>query len=397
MKISRTEFLRIAGLSALATVAGCGGSGNGGGMSILEPDKPQPVKTLDEFNNYKNLFGDMHVHTNISDGDESPDYALRYARDISRLDFCSLTDHAEPIVEDGRTAVPYYRSMPEKYDEAGKFCVLYGFEWTNPYFGHRNVYSLDNGIPILPYNDLNADTPEKLWNALSGYDFIAIPHHPMIRSTNRWFDFTDPQMEPVVEFYSKWGLSLEDGNMRPLAHPRADNGVYTAIQEGHRFGLIGSTDTHLSRPASRLQECRPDALVHPEPGIIGVWAGSHTRESIFEAIRNRRCYGMTGTRVNLQFMVNKSLMGSTIQAGSSPEIAFRAGSEANITQVSILKFFGHTHLVLKTFFPNSTQCEGTYTDTAFSEDASYLLKVDLANTDFALSSPVWVDKSDAVA
>jgi hypothetical protein len=103
---------------------------------------------------------------------------------------------------------------------------------------------------------------------------------------------------------------------------------------------------------------------------------------------------MTGTRVNLQFSVNKAVMGSSIQAYTSPEIMFKASSETTITQVSIIKFFGKTHLTLKTFFPNAGQCEGTYTDTAFTEDAMYTVMVDLANTDMALSSPVWVDKLD---
>lgn len=392
MGISRSEFLRLAGLSTLAVLTGCGGSGGG----APEIGRPGIRKSLDEYKNYVNLFGDIHVHTNVSDGDESPDYALRYARDIAKLDFCSLSDHAEPIANDGYTMVPHYKSMPGKYDEPGKFSVLYGFEWTNPYFGHRNVYSLDTDLPILPYFDPKYDTPEKLWNALSGYDFIAIPHHPMIQSLNRWYEFTDPVMEPVVEFYSKWGLSLEPGNMRPLKNRRDDNAVYMGIHEGHRFGLIGSTDTHLSRPASRLFECRPNALEHPEPGIVAVWAAEHTREAIFEALRNRRCFGTTGSRVNLQTTVDKAVMGSSIQAYTEPAIAFSASSDITITQVSIMKFFGNTHLTLKSYFPNALECEGIYTDTSFTEDASYLVRVDLANTDMALSSPVWVEKVEAV-
>jgi hypothetical protein len=132
--------------------------------------------------------------------------------------------------------------------------------------------------------------------------------------------------------------------------------------------------------------------VHPEPGIVAVWAAAHTREAIFDALRNRRCYGTTGTRVNLQFTVNKAVMGSTINTDSPPLIAFRTSSEATIIEASIIKFISGNKIILKSYYPNAYECEGTYIDEGFTEDASYLLQVNLANSDMALSSPVWVDK-----
>ena len=101
-------------LAALGTVAGCGGGGG-------EITNPVVISPLDVYKNYTNLFGDIHVHTNLSDGDESPDFALRYARDASKLDFCCLSDHAEIMVNDGLAGLPHYKTMPAKYDEPGKF------------------------------------------------------------------------------------------------------------------------------------------------------------------------------------------------------------------------------------------------------------------------------------
>ena len=364
---------------------GCGGSGG-----TEEPIGPK--EQLKEYQNYVNLFGDIHVHTNLSDGDDSPDYALRYARDVSKLDFSCLSDHAEWMTQDNLVALPYYRSIPAKYDDAGKFCVLYGFEWTSKSYGHRNVYTLDNQVPILS-SDLPQYTDiDKFWKALSGYDVITVPHHPMMRRTFRWWDYSNPDIEPIVEFYSKWGLSLYEGNERPLLTRQPGYGVYDALNHGRNFGLIGSTDTHLSRPASRLKECRPGALEYTEPGIVVVWAAAHTRQAIFDALKHKRCYGTTGSRINLQLAINKAIMGSSTQSSSSPVIAFRVSADVPISKVTIVKFLNNTNTVIKTLQPNTLETAGIYTDGAFTQDASYLLRADLSNTDMALSSPIYVKK-----
>ncbi|HEX9743820.1 MAG TPA: hypothetical protein VGB30_00180 [bacterium] len=56
-------------------------------------DKPAMADSVPLLHAYDNLnvyYGDPHTHTCLSDSDESPDYALRYARDVSGLDWvCS--------------------------------------------------------------------------------------------------------------------------------------------------------------------------------------------------------------------------------------------------------------------------------------------------------------------
>ncbi|MCU0665440.1 MAG: hypothetical protein MUC50_24340, partial [Myxococcota bacterium] len=42
---------------------------------------------------YNVYFGLLHSHTNISDGEGSPEKAYRYARDTAKLDFFGIADH----------------------------------------------------------------------------------------------------------------------------------------------------------------------------------------------------------------------------------------------------------------------------------------------------------------
>ena len=373
-------------MAGLLQNTGCGGT-------PVTPTDPDVEKQLDGYMNLSLLTGDIHVHTRFSDGQEIPNVALQYAKETAGLDFCCITDHAETFVPDGPQTIADYRAIQKLYDVPGQFSVLFGYEWTNTYYGHRNVYSPDNDIPIYPFTDPSASNVEDLWKRLEGHNLIVVPHHPMIASTRLWWEFYNPEMEPIVEFYSKWGLSLRDGNPRPLPNPKAENAVFNALKAGRRYGLIAGTDTHRSKPGSRLFEDWPvEGLWYSQPGMVCVWAGSNSRNEIFNALKNRRCYGLTGSRVNMMFSVNKALMGSEIKAQASPQMAFKVSSDIAITQVTILKIANGTVSTLKTYTPDSAPYSRSYVDSDFSADSAYALMVDLENTDMALSSPVWVTK-----
>jgi hypothetical protein len=393
MKVSRREFLRASGALGLAGLTGIvsivEGTGCGGGGEGKPPVKPPP----DPSKNLVNLIGDIHVHTSYSDGDESPDFALHYARDVSKLDFCCLTDHSEVIASDSFKGLDYYKSLPGMYDHPGKFCVLYGYEWTNPEYVHRCVYSTDNSIPFLPASDAANYHIEDFWKKLDGYNVITVPHHVMAHSSRIWWKYVNPEMEPLVEFYSKWGLSLMVGNPRPVINTKNDNAIFKAFNAGLHYGLLANTDTHSSRPASHLMEQRPNALLYSQPGTTGVWAGSHTRESIFDALKRRRCYGMTGTKVGLMFAVNGSIMGTDIEASEPPTIYYKATTDVKITQVTIVKFSGGNSINLKVLNPDTLETTGTYVDNTFGGDSGYAVIVDLENGDMAMASPVWVKKT----
>ncbi len=367
-------------------------SGSGGRThTIVNPARQAGF--LDEYEGLEVLYGDPHVHTNLSDGTESPDFALRYARDVADLDWCCITDHAETLAGSGSDTIEYYRSLPGKYDDPGLFCVLFGYEWTSNKHGHRNVYTTDNNIPLLPSNDPSYSGIEMLWDGLSGYDVITVVHHPMIWS-DIWWKHTNPGVETCVEFYSKWGLSLTDGNERPLPDPRPANGVYVALAEGGlRYGLMAGTDSHMSRPGSVLGESPQEgAIEYSQPGLTGVWATSHSREAIYDALKNRHCYGMTGTRVMLQFSVNDHIMGSEISASDPPSLIFRASCEILIQQVTLLKIHAQAIDEIEEYHPDALEIEGSFVDIGFTDDAAYFIRVDLENTDMALSTPVWVDR-----
>lgn len=333
-----------------------------------------------EFFNLRNLFGDIHCHTIFSDGDESPDFALRYARDVSRLDFCCLTDHDCHFANDNWVAEDYYREVQLKYDDPGVFSVLFGFEWTSLAGGHRTVISPYNTLPILPYVYSEFDTIDEVWAGLAGYDAITIPHYPMMHTPD-WDNHHNPEMEQAMELYSKHGLF-------------ADLVVRGTGLLDRNYSVVAASDTHQSRPGSYLKECRQDDWFwSPRSALTGVWAPENTREDIFNAIRDGHCYGIMGKPVEVQFTVNGSIMGSTIQAANPPEISFLARSwDELITLIQIVEIDENGMTILQSYTPNVLEYSGTWFVAGFSEDSVYSLVVYMANEDLALTTPVWVEK-----
>jgi len=376
-------------------IATCLLNGIGCAQHLQESPVPPPRSAAaDVYNSLVLLYGDPHVHTNLSDGDESPDYALRYARDVAALDWCCLTDHSEDMAEDGWVALDYYRSLPAKYDKPGQFCVLFGYEWTYLVYGHRNIYSASAAIPVVSWDDPRYDDPTKLWKALEGYDVITVPHHPMLDMPKPWWQYINPAMDTCVEFYSKWGMSLYDGNDRPILDSRPEYSVYSAVaDEGLRLGFMAGSDTHISRPGSVIGESRQaESLEYSRPGLTAVWATSYTRQAIFEALKARHCYGVTGTRVMLKFAVNGHMMGSETSSEGPPALEYEASSDVRIDTISVMKIHDGTVEEVLTIPVDDLACQDTYVDNEFADDSAYFITVLLENTDMAVCSPVWVEK-----
>ena len=105
------------------------------------------------------FWGDLHTHTNLSDGNGNPEDNFEIAR--SHLDFWTMADHAyDKVVFDrdfrkthGRPRIlndswEFVQQLCREYEKPGKFIPFLGYEWTNFQYGHHNVYYLQYDQPI---------------------------------------------------------------------------------------------------------------------------------------------------------------------------------------------------------------------------------------------------------
>jgi hypothetical protein len=262
-----------------------------------------------------NLYwGDPHWQTFFSDGIRCPEELYAFARDEGFLDFGAVSDHMEAITE---RQWDYFQAVANDFNEPGRFATLIGQEWThhNPAGGapgHRNLYFSGDGGPALRSTAPDCDTLSKLWtrlDAIRGQEVLAIPHHPAnVVMGADWEQGWNPKYERAVEIHSVWGSSekhAEDGNRMPIEHCRGERRgrhVVDALKRGFRFGFVGGGDIHDGRPGDPLHTesyLSSTGKFWPS-GFTAVYANELTRRAVFAAIRDRRTYATTQSRILLE-------------------------------------------------------------------------------------------------
>ncbi len=194
----------------------------------------------------------------------------------------------------------------------GRFVAFPGYEWQGDGSGgDHNVFSLREGLPIF-----RVDTLAELYERLRGHEAIAIPHHTAYRPGVRGRDWSvfDEELSPFAEIYSIHGCSETDEEWIGLRRntimgPGFGAGTYqAALDRGYHLGAICSTDNWGPMPG------------HYGHGTMACLAKELTRESLWEAFKARRVYGVTGDRIQLDFRINGAIMGETSEARGSREI-----------------------------------------------------------------------------
>jgi hypothetical protein len=103
------------------------------------------------------------------------------------------------------------------------------------------------------------------------------------------------------------------------------NTMVGGLSQRARFGVIGSTDHHNAHPGSYGH------------GRAAVWATDLSRESIWEAIRERRTYAVTGDRIAVAFELNGSPMGSELPMTEKREIRIAVDGGYALDHVELVK------------------------------------------------------------
>ena len=263
-------------------------------------------------------WGDLHGHSNYSDGTGVPEEYFSYARDVSALEVAALTDH------DHWGMQPLY-SHPELWQEIekqtrafhapGRFVTLLGWEWTSWIHGHRHVLYFDDTGPVFPWSDPKYETPTQLWAALAGRRALTFAHHSAGGPIAVNWDFApDPDFEPVTEVVSIHGDSEAADAPNPIAHPVAGHFVRDALGRGYRFGFIGSGDRHDGHPGAYQVD-------PPMGGLAAILADELTRDGVEAALRARRVYATNGPRMLLRCALGSHRMGEVVALGKSEKLS----------------------------------------------------------------------------
>lgn len=364
------------------------------------------------------FFGDLHIHTELSmDAGGTLDEMYSYARDVAGLDFAAASDHQAAIRGLAGGTIhhgghPCYRleSMPERWAAAcdaarrfnapGRFVTFAGFEFApNGFGGHRNIYWLEDSPPMIGAElpGENRFSPSTLERLIRDERLLVIPHHPAIawqagiRESGDAITYGDlpDEAQPVVEVYSKHGTSEYLDNERPLRGQVPGHFVSDFLEQGHRFGFIGGSDTHNGNPGSPLRE-GPYSTLRFQAGLAAVWADDLSREALWKAVFARRTYATTGPKILLEFSVGNLKMGEAGTVAGPRRLRVEAHGEEPLILIEIVRNGG----VIARWDPLRPLLDVVFEteDAAVAErDVDYYYaRVRQHDGERAWSSPIWV-------
>jgi hypothetical protein len=299
----------------------------------------------------KTFWGDLHGQTRATVGTGTIDEYFAFGRDIALLDMMCHQANDFQVTESEWQRL---RAEIDRFHADGRCVIFVGYEWSGmtPGGGDRNVMFRSDVASLHRSSHAEVDDMAdaatdcfpvtELFAQFRGRDDVMlIPH-----IGGRYADivgFHDPALEPLVEIYSDWGRFewlLED-----------------ALRGGYRVGVVANSDGHKGRPGAS----------HPGASQFGAYGGltcvlaeSLTREAVFEALKARRCYGVTAAqRIHVELTVNGLPMGAEGRARGPVRIAGRVVGTGPIERVDVFRGLE----VVRTMSP--------YTRASFEGSARY--------------------------
>ena len=286
-------------------------------------------------------FGDLHNHCEVGYARGSLGRAFEIA--AGHLDFFSCTPHSwwhdVPKMTQGkeqkwldgfevtRRRWPEVQQFNQDYHKPGEFITFPGYEWHSSHFGDFCIVFPDDESPLTHYNEL-----KKLQDFAFEKNALLIPHHPAYKQGNRGANpkHWDPRVNKLLEIYSEHGNAESDeGALDYIRHSMggrwSPNTLQRVLSQGHRVGVLASTDDHLGHPGAYGE------------GLAGIIAPELTRKSLFGALNSRQCYGVTGDRIRIDFAINGNPMGSELNYSAERRIAVRVAGWDTVEKIEVLK------------------------------------------------------------
>ena len=360
-----------------------------------DPQRTRP-EILADGKIYRLYWGDLHCHGGLTaDAEGEPDELLHYARDKARLDVVAMTENDflyDCYMTESEFAMGHY--LAGAFTRQEQFLVLPGYEWTSrlprspdvsrgdpqnwdsqrsrgSYPNHRTIIYPPAGGPVVRHPEVGNDI-RLLNDAAAAAGGVTLTQH------ETW-DLTGHPVESGVEVTSGWRFYI-----------RNPSRLHEALSQGYRVGLVANGDSHRRCPGLA-------------GALTGIYAESLTAEAILNAIRNRRVFATSGSRIAVQSWANGSFMGqeTRIEPGADVEISLSAVGTRPIVKATLIRdgreissLDGNGTAQLSVVHKDRSISEGTHwyywRILQEGDSTNYPGNVAVARGHMAWSSPHWV-------
>ena len=244
-------------------------------------------------------FGNLHAHSNASDGNPSVTPAMAFETARKYMDFLSLSEHNHASDTARYASV---RAAATAATVAGTFVALYGQEYSTISHGnHTNIQALDALIP-----EADNGRYRKVFEGLSSNaTAVAGFNHPGKLADDygftedfkgSWADFR-AVMDPVVQLIAV-ASGPSDSDAKSFLPATGYAPIHRDISAGRWFTYLGhgmhlapkvDHDTHSFAFGNRVQ------------GRTAVWVpkGGFTRDALLAALRARHVYATEDSNLRI--------------------------------------------------------------------------------------------------
>ncbi|MBQ8432526.1 MAG: CehA/McbA family metallohydrolase [Clostridia bacterium] len=315
--------------------------------------------------------GEVHAHTNHSDGRGTPEEAYDYARNVGKVDYFSVTDH-----NFGKfTAERFYSVMPalaEEKNEDGKFAALYGYEMTygapSGYYGHAN---------IIPPKEI-------FWTKLSldeWYDEMARIGETGVGQFNhpgdKWGNFNDFKYDPRMDnIFSIMEIRITEYGISCI-----EEEYDRALRMGWHISPVSNEDTHGANWTTSREETG------------AVLAEELTRENILDGMRKNRTYATTDRSFKLFYKANGEWIGSRLKKTGSLKVEIDATTEKDCG-IGVLQLVGEHNIVLAQV--DAGKEKSFHWEITIPDDQRYTYVKRISGMQYAISGAIFVEQDAPV-
>lgn len=353
-----------------------------------EPGEVTRVIFTEEFDLDWNLyFGQLHAHTDISNGAGSVEEAFQYASQVDGLDFFAVTDHSDSfdnadmgaIDADGADISADWAAGKQAAASVtnGDFVGLFGFEMTWPedkQLGHISTFN----TPGWQTRDQEAFT--NVTAALENYykALTAVPgsvsqfNHPdTVHGDFERFDHYSPQYDAAVSLLEVAG---EDGVV--------DCGYYDlALDKGWHVAPTNNQNNHNGQWGD-ASDARTVVL-----------AKDLTEESLYAAMKDRRVYATQDSDLAIFYELNGTVMGSILPKSEEAEITVFLSDPTDEAIGSVEVVADGGEAIARQWVETPTKMLELSVPGGCSY---YYLRVTQPDGDVAVTAPVWMDGYDDI-
>lgn len=353
-----------------------------------EPGEVTRVIFTEEFDLDWNLyFGQLHAHTDISNGAGSVEEAFQYASQVDGLDFFAVTDHSDSfdnadmgaIDADGADISADWAAGKQAAASVtnGDFVGLFGFEMTWPedkQLGHISTFNTPGWQTRDQADFENVPTAlENYYKALASVPgSVSQFNHPdTVHGDFERFDHYSPQYDAVVSLLEVAGEEgVVDCEYYDLALDKGWHVAPTNNQNNHK-GQWGDAS-----------EARTVVL-----------AKDLTEESLYAAMKDRRVYATQDSDLAIYYELNGTVMGSILPKSKDAEITVFLSDPTDEAIGSVEVVTDGGAVLVSEYVETPSQVLEL---SASGGHSYYYLRITQPDGDVAVTAPVWMDGYDDI-